>query len=73
MGSIDLTEWTIRMGEKKRYPLKAYIVVAIVRGNVFLAQIAMVCHRIPGPSGVVRDPTYIIPVVSGARIVHHVV
>ena len=73
MGGIDLPGWTIRLGEKKRYPLQAYIVVAIIRGNVFLAQIAVVCHRIPGPSGVVRDPTYIIPVVSGARIVHHVV
>ena len=51
----------------------AYIVVAIVRCDVFLIQIAMMGHCIPRPSGVVGDSTYIIPVVPGARIVHQVV
>ena len=66
-------EWMIRMREKRRYAVLAHIVVAIVRGDVFLVQIAMVCHRIPRPSGVASDPAYIIPVIPGARVVHHVV
>ena len=61
------------MRKKKKYTVSAYIIVAIVRRDVPLIQITMVCHRIPRPSGVVGDPAYIIPVVPGTRIVHHVV
>ena len=61
------------MRKKKRYVVPTYIVVAIVRRDVFLVQFAVMCHCVPGPSGVVGDSTYIIPVVSGTRIVYHVV
>ena len=61
------------MRAKKGYPVLTYIVMAIVGRDVPLIQIAMVCHCVPSPSGVVGDSTYIIPVVSGTRIVYHVV
>ena len=61
------------MREKKRYPVLIYIVMAIVGRDVPLIQVAMVCHRVPGPSGVLSYLAYIIPVVSGTRIVYHIV
>ena len=47
--------------------------MAIVRWNVFLVQIAIMCHRVPGPSRIPSGSTDPIPVVSGTRIIQHVV
>ena len=61
------------MEDEWRFALPAYIIMAIARWDVFLVQITVVFHRVPGPSGVISDPAYIIPVISGTCIVHHVV
>ena len=49
----------------------AYVVMTIVRWDVFLVQIAIMCHRVPGPSGVPSNSANVVPVVSGTCIVHH--
>ena len=51
----------------------AYVVVSIIRRDIFLVQVAVRCHRVPAPTGVLSDPVDVIPVISGTRIVHHVV
>ena len=61
------------MEENRRALLPAYIVVAIVRRDVFLVHIAIGCHRVPGPGRVPSDSVYVVPVISGACIVHHVI
>ena len=45
--------------------------MAIIWRDVFLVQIAVRCHRVPGPCRVPGDPADVIPVISGTRIVHH--
>ena len=61
------------MEENKRVLFLAYIIVAIARRDVFLAQIAIRCHRVPGPGGVPSDSVYVVPVISGTCIVYHVI
>ena len=73
MGGIDSSGVDDKNKGEVKIVVLAYIVMAIVGRDVSLVQIAMVCHCIPSPSGVFSDPTYIIPVVSRTRIVHHVV
>jgi len=47
--------------------------MAIVRGDILLVQVAIRRHCVPGPSGIFSDSVYMIPVIPGARIVHHIV
>ena len=61
------------MEENRRTLLLAHIVVAIVRCDVLLVQIAIRCHRVPGPGRVPGDSVHVIPVISGTRIVHHAI
>ena len=60
-------------GKRRGHLLLAYIVVAIVRWDVLLVHIAIMCHRVPGPGRVSSDSTYMIPVISRTCIVYHVV
>ena len=61
------------MEKKRKIPPPAYVVMAIVWSHVFLVQVAIRCHCVPGPSGIPSDSAYMIPVVFGTCIVHHVV
>ena len=70
-GGIDLSGTkNEKTGEEK---IPVYIVMVVVRCDIFLVQIAIMCHRIPCPSRVSSDPAYVVPVVSGTRIVYHAV
>ena len=64
--------WVVKMG-KRGYIRLAYIVMAIVRWDVLLVHIAIMCHRVPGPGRVSSYSTYMIPVISRTCIVYHVV
>ena len=59
--------------EKGKFPFPAYIVVAIVRCDIFLVQITIMCHRVPAPRGIPGNAADMIPVTSGTGIVDHVV
>ena len=55
------------------YLLLTYVVMTIIRWDISLVQIAIGCHRFPGPSGVLSDSAYVIPVIPGACVVYHTV
>ena len=51
MGDTDLSgaDGKNKRGEDDLF--LAYVVMTIVRWDVFLVQIAIMCHRVPGPNG----------------------
>ena len=71
-GGIDLSGGD-KNGEKRRYLLLAYVVMTVVRWDISLVQISIGCHCFPGPSGVIGDSVYVVPVIPGARGVYHTV
>ena len=71
MGGIDFSGKGGESGERPRYVLLPHVVMAVVRCDIFLVQIAVGCHRVPGPSGVPGDSADVIPVVSRTSIIYH--
>ena len=63
----------MRKGEKRKCPLLTYIVMTIIRCDVFLVQVAIRRHRIPGPSRVPSNSTDVIPVIFGTCVVYHII
>ena len=72
MGYIDSSGGG-KNGEKRRYFLLAYVVVTVIWWDISLVQIAIGCHRFPGPGGVLGDSVYVVPVIPGACVVYHTV
>ena len=51
--------------------LLAYIIVVVIRRNVFLVQVTVTCHRVPGPSRIPNDSADVIPVIFGTGSIDH--